>query len=124
MQAQVLLGREVAVERRVLEDQADVAPDLVAFAHHVVTGHLGRAATWSHERAEHVDGRRLASPVGTQEAEDLTGANLEIDAPHRLDLIVALDQAVDRHGGCGTRYRGARLAPPSSSDRKSTRLNF
>ena len=31
VQAQVLLGTEVTVERGVLEDEADVAPDLVAF---------------------------------------------------------------------------------------------
>ena len=32
VQAQVALGGQVAVERGVLEDQADVAPDVVALA--------------------------------------------------------------------------------------------
>ena len=36
VQAQVLLGGEVAVERGVLEDEADVAAHVVAFAHDVV----------------------------------------------------------------------------------------
>ena len=33
MQAQVLLRRQVAVERRVLEDEPDVAADVVALGH-------------------------------------------------------------------------------------------
>ena len=36
MQLQVLLGGEVAVERRVLEDEADVAADVVALVDDVV----------------------------------------------------------------------------------------
>ena len=53
VQAQVLLGGQVAVERRVLEHQTDVAPDLVAFAHDIVSGHerdcrpLGRTSVQS-----------------------------------------------------------------------------
>jgi hypothetical protein len=74
VQAQVLLGGQVAVERRVLEDQADVAPHLVAFCVDVVAGDRGRAAARAHERAQHVDRRRLAGAVGAEEAEDLAGA--------------------------------------------------
>ena len=73
VQAQVLLGRQIAVERRVLEDEADVAPHVVAFAHDVVPGDVRRAAARPHERAEHADRRRLARPVGPEEAERLAG---------------------------------------------------
>ena len=38
VQPEVLRGGQVAVERRVLEHQADVAPDVVALAHDVVAG--------------------------------------------------------------------------------------
>ena len=44
VQAQVLLGGRVAVERRVLEDEADVATDVVAIAHDVVAGDARAAA--------------------------------------------------------------------------------
>ena len=56
-------------------------------------------AARAHERAQHVDRRRLAGAVGAEEAEDLAGVHLEVDPAHRLDLVVALDEAVDRDGG-------------------------
>ena len=45
VQAQVLLGGEVAVERRVLEDQADVAAHVVALGDDVVAGDAARCRT-------------------------------------------------------------------------------
>ncbi len=98
VQAQVLLGRQVPVERRLLEDQADVAADVVAFGEHVVSGHERRAAAGTHERAQHPDRRRLARSVGAQEAEDLAAGDLEVDAPHGLHLGVALGQPFDGDG--------------------------
>ena len=47
VQSQVLLGRQVAVERGVLEHESDVAPHLVVFEHHVVPGHEGRCPRWA-----------------------------------------------------------------------------
>ena len=44
VEAQVLLGGQVRVEGRVLEDQADVAADLVALGDDVVAGDRARAA--------------------------------------------------------------------------------
>jgi hypothetical protein len=101
VQAQVLLGGEIAVERRVLEDEADVAAHLVAFGDDVVPRHPRGPGGGPHERAEHVDRRRLARPVGPEEAEGLPRADLELDAAYRLDLAVALYEAVDADGGCG-----------------------
>src|SRR5438067_2355385 len=53
VQPEVLLGGEVAVERGVLEDEADVAPDVVALLGHVVARDTGMAARGAHERAQH-----------------------------------------------------------------------
>ena len=90
VQAQVLLGGQVAVERRVLEDEADVAADVVALAHDVVAGDARAARGRARERAEHVDRRRLAGAVGAEEPEDLAGGDLEAHAAHRLDLVEGL----------------------------------
>ena len=107
VQAQVLLGRQIPVERRVLEHQPDVAPHLVAFTLDIVASHAGGAAGRVHERAEHADRRRLARPVGAEEAERLAGRDREVDAAHRFDLAVALDETVHRHGGDDRAVRGA-----------------
>ena len=80
VQPHVLLGGEVAVERRVLEDQADVASHRVPFADDVVAPDGGRAAGGTHERAQHADGGRLPGAVWAQEAERLAAAHLEVDA--------------------------------------------
>src|SRR5262249_47247921 len=44
------------------------------------------------------DRRRLAGAVGPEEAKRLARVNGEVDPPHRLDLPVALGQAVHEHG--------------------------
>ena len=86
MQLEVLLGGQVAVERRVLEDEADVAADVVALAHHVVAGDLRAPARRLGERAEHVDRGGLAGAVRTQESEHLAGLDGERDAADGLDV--------------------------------------
>jgi hypothetical protein len=58
VQAEVLLGGEVAVERRVLEHEADVPADVVALAGDVEAAHTGGAGGGPGERAEHVDALR------------------------------------------------------------------
>ena len=54
------VGGEVAVERRLLEDEPDVAADVVALGDDVVARHARAAAGRLRERAEHVDRGRLA----------------------------------------------------------------
>lgn len=98
MEAEVLRSRQVGVERHVLEDQADLAPDLVALGRHVPAGHLGPATGGQLKGAEHVDGGRLARPVGTQEPERLAGLDLEVHTSHGLDLTEALLEVLDPYG--------------------------
>ena len=99
VEAEVLLGGEVAVERRVLEHEADVPADVVALAGDVEAAHAGGAGGGPRQRAEHVDRRALAGAVGAEEAEDLAGSDGERDAADGLDLAVGLDEVLDLDGG-------------------------
>jgi hypothetical protein len=45
--------------------------------------------------AQDLDGGGLARPVRAEEAEGLSGGDLEVDAAHGLDLAVALGQRAD-----------------------------
>jgi hypothetical protein len=98
VQAEVLVGGEVAVERLVLEDEADVAADVVALGGDVEAAHARVARGGSRERAEHVDRRALAGAVGAEEAEDLAAGDGERNAADGLDLAVRLDELVDLDG--------------------------
>src|SRR5205814_9080033 len=77
VQAQVLRGGELPVERRILEYEADVATDVVALAYDVEATHTGRARGGTRQRAEHVDRRALASAVWTEKAEHLAPSHGE-----------------------------------------------
>ena len=95
VQAQVLLGGEVDVERGVLEDEADVAADVVALGDDVEAADARRPRTSAGEGAEHVDRRALAGAVGAEEAEDLARRDGERDAADGVDLAVGLDEPLD-----------------------------
>src|SRR5215211_2056095 len=90
VEAQVLLGSQVGVQGRLLEDEADVAAYLVAFGGHVEAGHPGRALGGVGQGAEDLDGGRLAGAVGAEKAERLPRTHVQVDAGHGLDLLVAL----------------------------------
>ncbi len=86
VQAEVLLGREVAVERGVLEDEPDVAAHGVAFGDDVVAGHQRGAAGGLDQRAEHVDRGRLARAVGPEEAEHLAARATSKSIPRTASI--------------------------------------
>ena len=106
VQAEVLLGGEVAVERRVLEHEADVPADVVALIDDVEAAHAGGAGGGPHEGAEHVDRRALPGAVGAEEAEDLTASDGERDSADGLSLAVGLDEGLDLDGGWGEGTHG------------------
>jgi hypothetical protein len=101
VEPQVLLAGEVGVQRRVLEDQPDVAPDRVPLPEYVVPGHPRGPRGGVREGAQDLDGGRLARSVRAEEAKGLTRPNLEVDAADRLKLSVALHQVGDPDGGLG-----------------------
>ena len=79
----MLTRRQERVERRLLQGHADRIADGRPVAHDVVTRHPGGAGGGREQRGEHVDGGRLAGAVGPQEAVDLAGLDLEVDAVDR-----------------------------------------
>jgi hypothetical protein len=97
VEAQVLLGGQVGVERRVLEHETDVAPHVGALADDVVAGDERRAGGRHGERAQHLDRGRLAGAVRAEEAEDLARLDRERDRIHGGQFAVALHELVDGH---------------------------
>jgi TetR/AcrR family tetracycline transcriptional repressor len=118
VEAEVLLGGQLQVQRLLLKDQADAAPDLVTLADDVEAGNPGRAGGGIADRAQHLDGRGLAGAVRAEEAVGLAGLDPELDAAHRLDGAVAravgLGQPGDLDRGLsnGVRHRRHRPLTP------------
>ena len=86
---------ELRVHRRRLEadpdarlEPVDALRDIDAEDDRLAT--VGRAKPF-----EDLDRRRLASTVGTEQAEDLAGHHLEVDAVHGPDVAVLFDEAAD-----------------------------
>ena len=95
VEAQVLRGRQVHVERRVLEHQTDVAANVEPLGDDVVAGDRRRPGRRLGKRAQHLDRRRLAGAVGPEEAEDLPRLDVEGDPVDGGEVAVSLDQPVD-----------------------------
>src|SRR5215210_3155613 len=92
---------EVALDAGLLEDDADPLLERPAAPSRVVAEHADLAGRAGKETFEDLDGGRLAGPVGPEESEHFAGGDLQVDASHRLDVAVGLDQAVDVHGEVG-----------------------
>jgi hypothetical protein len=59
----------------------------------------GRAAVGGEQRREDPDGGRLARAVRTQQAEDGSGLDVEVDSAEGVDIAVALAQSFGLDGG-------------------------
>jgi hypothetical protein len=90
LQLDELAARHERVQRRVLEGDADPAADLRGLRLDVEAGDAGAPAGRPQERHEHADGGGLAGAVGTEEAVDLAGRDLEIDAVDGLQAAFEL----------------------------------
>ena len=74
-----------AVDDGLLEDDAAQAPSRERMLRDVEAGEPGRAARRRDCRRQHPDRRRFAGAVRAQQAEDLAGRDVEVDAFDRLD---------------------------------------
>ena len=83
-ESEVLLAREEFVERRVLRQVSDRASGLHRSGGK--SGHESAALRRPHESEQHLDRRRLAGPVGPQQAEDLAFPDLDAELLHCFDL--------------------------------------
>ena len=86
----------MVVDRRVLAGEADAGAQRARVADDVEAGDAGRAGVGGEEGGEDPDRRRLAGPVGAEDAEDGAGRGLEVDAVEGADVPERLDQAADR----------------------------
>ena len=69
-----------------LGDVADAAPDGAGVASQVGAGDGRVAAGRAQQRREHAQRRGLAGPVRAEEADDLAGVDVEVDATHGVDV--------------------------------------
>jgi len=95
LEHQVLAPCRLAVDARALRDIADCSPDRIGLVDDVVEDDLGASFVRFRQRRQHLDRRRLARAVRTEQAEDLSFAHAERDAVERLDLPVALAKPLD-----------------------------
>ena len=96
---EVLAAGQVAVDRGVLTRQADVVADGIGVTRDVDAEDLGMTAGRVRARREDADGRGLPGAVRTEETEDGSRGDLEIDAAEGLDVAEALLQP-DGANGC------------------------
>ena len=101
VEAQVLLGGEVHVERGVLEDEPDVA------AHVEPLGTMSWPATTADPAVGSASVQSilmvvdLPAPLGPRKPKISPGADVERDAVDGGELAVALDEPADLHRGSG-----------------------
>jgi hypothetical protein len=107
----VLPGREVLVEARVLEDDADALAHLVAAA----TGSRPSSSSEPLVGCSSVVSIRMVvvfPPRWAEEGEDLAASHVERDVVDRGDVAELLDEVLDRMIGACRPSRGARGSRP------------
>ena len=82
---EVATAGQRAVDDRILEDDAACPPGCERLGRDVEAREARRARRGRDRRRQHPDRGRLACTVGAEQAEDLSGGDLEVDALHRLD---------------------------------------
>jgi len=98
--AQLLRDGEVLVHGRGLEHNADPSSPAEAGCLGVRPEHLDLAGIPPTVALEDLDGRRLAGSVRSEQAENLAGADLEVDALDRFEVVVRLRQAANADDRC------------------------
>jgi hypothetical protein len=113
---------QVGVELGFLEHQADALPPTPGGLAGVDAQYVDLTCGSCAVALEDLDRGRLPRAVGTEEAEDLAGTDIEADAPHRVSPTVGLAQIADRDRGpfLGSRLLACRPAAVESRDAAST----
>ena len=112
-EAQVLPAGEPAVQSQLAGDVADATARLDALRARVQTEQVRRTGARPDEVQQYADGGRLAGPIGTQKAEDLAHAHLQVEVGHAALGAVELGQLVGADGGA---HRGS---PPGRRSRSA-----
>src|SRR6266550_5671955 len=97
VEAHILLGREVLVEARPLEDDPDLPAHGARLADDVAAVDRRATARWGKRRGQDRDRRGLSGSVRAEQHEEFTGLHLERDAVDgiRLGLLVPLHEVFD-----------------------------
>jgi hypothetical protein len=98
-----LAGGEEWEERGRLQLDTDHGADLVGLADGVEARHLDAAGVGLAQALDHLEGGGLAGAVGAEDAEDLAGADVEVDAGDGGEAFVAFDEAADLDDRGGAR---------------------
>ena len=98
-QAEVPARAHERVERRVVDEAADVPQRALELAGHAVAGHLRVAARRVDQAEDEADDGRLAGAVGPEEAEDVALADLHVETVDRAQLPKCLVRRVGREDG-------------------------
>src|SRR6202040_4144169 len=107
----VLVDREVAVEREALRQVADPAAEVDALPDGVEAAGADGAAVRRQQPEDDAQGGRLAGAVRADQAEHLAAGHPEADVVDRHQVAVAPDQPFDRHH-LGVPVAACRLAVP------------
>src|SRR5262249_41028924 len=100
---QLLGDGQGLVHRRRLQRDADPLAPFEARARGVGAEHVSFTAVALAVALKDLDGGRLARAVRAEQAEDLAGAKLEVDALQRLEVAVRLRQAANADDGAHVR---------------------
>jgi len=98
---QVLVAREVLVDRRVLPREPDARPDPLGVLHDVEPVHLRPPGVGLEERGEDPHRRGLARAVGAEQAEDGALLGLEVESAQGVRVPEALLEALGAYGDPG-----------------------
>ena len=92
----VLARRQMRIERRLLQRRPDRLADLAPLLGDVEPAHRRPSVGGRQQGRQHQHRRRLARAVGAEEAVDLAGVDVQVDAVDRArPLLELLDEAVD-----------------------------
>ncbi len=114
VEVDVLLDRQILVERELLAHVADLGLDLLRLGRDVEAGDRARSGGRRQEAGEHPDRRRLAGPVRAEKAEDLAPPDVEGDPIDGHEVAEALLEVAQRNGDAVS-WRWHGRFPPARS---------
>ena len=96
---QVLFDTHFGIQRHVLRQIADPAPDLTGLREYVQPGDGHPPTRGRHETGQHPHGGRLAGPVWPQESDNLPALHIKGDIVHGRGATEALGQVLNMYHG-------------------------
>ena len=108
LMGEVFAHLQFLVEARRLENHPEPAAQRARVAPEIEPENAGRTACWPNESGKNAEERRLASAVGSEEAEDFARRDPERDLVERDPLAVTMGQLACDEGGsdfCDSRHR-------------------